>query len=119
MTVADERDEQLVHAYLDGELDVATALSVERKIADDPQLQKLASDVQLLKTAIAETFLSEPFPPKLRRQIEFGRLDASAPLGPARARVGRVRPDRSLAIERNDDDPFAEHWTNKQKPRAC
>lgn len=74
MAVADEQREQLVHAYLDGELDVATALSVERQIANEPELQKLASDVEALKRAIAEKFLPESFPPKLRRQIESAVL---------------------------------------------
>jgi anti-sigma factor RsiW len=66
----DERDEQLVHAYLDGELDLATALMVERKIDADPRLQKLAQEVESLKRTLAETFPSEAFTPKLRRRIE-------------------------------------------------
>src|SRR5258708_6733038 len=74
MSPADERDEQLVHAYLDGELDLATALSVERKIDADPDLQKLASEIDLLKKRLAETFPAESFPPKLRRRIESAVL---------------------------------------------
>jgi anti-sigma factor RsiW len=51
MAAADERDEQLVHAYLDGELDIATTLMVERKIDTDPSLQKLARETGLLTRA--------------------------------------------------------------------
>lgn len=74
--MADERDEQLVHAYLDGELDVATALMVERRIETDPALQKLAREVGFLKKTLAETFPAEAIPAQLRQRIEsavFGR----------------------------------------------
>jgi anti-sigma factor RsiW len=70
MAHADESDEHLVHAYLDGELDIATALMVERKIDADPALQELAHEIGLLKRMIAETFPAQPFPLQLRRRIE-------------------------------------------------
>jgi anti-sigma factor RsiW len=70
MANADNRDEHLVHAYLDGELDLATALTVEGKIEADPALQELAREIGLLKRKLAETFPAEPFPAELRRRIE-------------------------------------------------
>jgi anti-sigma factor RsiW len=70
MADADESDEQLVHAYLDGELDIATTLMVKRKIDADPALQKLARETGLLKKTLAEAFPAEPFSPQLRRRIE-------------------------------------------------
>jgi anti-sigma factor RsiW len=70
MADADEKDAQLVHAYLDGELDIATILMVERKIEADPALQKLVRETGLLKKALAEHFPAEPFPPQLRWRIE-------------------------------------------------
>jgi anti-sigma factor RsiW len=84
MGYADEREDHLVHAYLDGELDVATALTVERKIEADPALQKLAREISLLKKTLAETFPAEPFPLQLRRRIEsavFVRHRQWAPRG--------------------------------------
>jgi anti-sigma factor RsiW len=74
MACADETEEHLVHAYLDGELDVTTALMIERKIDADPELQKLAREICLLKKTLAEAFPSEPFPPQLRRRIESAVL---------------------------------------------
>jgi anti-sigma factor RsiW len=74
MAHADETDKHLVHAYLDGELDVATALMIERKIDADPALQKLAREISLLKKTLAETFPAEPFPPQLRRRIQSAVL---------------------------------------------
>jgi anti-sigma factor RsiW len=74
MACADETEEHLVHAYLDGELDVTTALMIERKIDADPELQKLAREISLLKKTLAEAFPSEPFPAQLRRRIESAVL---------------------------------------------
>jgi anti-sigma factor RsiW len=64
-----ESDEHLVHAYLDEELDIATALMVESKIAADPTLQQLARDIGALKMTLAEKFPSEPLPFHLRQRI--------------------------------------------------
>ena len=74
MAYANEEDEFLVHAYLDGELDVATALMVERKIEADPALKKLAREIDLLKRTLAKTFPAEPFPLQLRKRIESAVL---------------------------------------------
>ncbi|MGY4629135.1 anti-sigma factor family protein [Bradyrhizobium sp. USDA 4486] len=69
MTFANDDETQLVHAYLDGELDVATALMTERKIAADPALRKLATEVSALKIALAKTFPRESVPAQLRTRI--------------------------------------------------
>lgn len=65
-----EDDTQLVHAYLDGELDVAAALAVERKIAADPALRELATDIAALKEVLAENFPREPVPAELQKRID-------------------------------------------------
>lgn len=70
MTLSDDKDVQLVHAYLDGELDVPTALAVERQIAADPTLRKLASEVAALKNVLAEKFPPEPLSQQLRSRVE-------------------------------------------------
>jgi anti-sigma factor RsiW len=80
--MADVGDEHLVHAYLDGELDVATALTVERKIASDAALQKLAREISVVKKALADKFPAEPLPLQFRRRIEstvFTRQNQWAP----------------------------------------
>lgn len=70
MTLSDDNDVHLIHAYLDGELDVTAALTVERKIASDPDLRKLADEVGALKKVLAEKFPPEPLPPRLRSRLE-------------------------------------------------
>jgi anti-sigma factor RsiW len=69
MVIADNNDETLVHAYLDGELDVATSLIVERKIATDPACHQLANDVSALKAVLAQKFSPEPVSPQLQKRI--------------------------------------------------
>ena len=60
----------LVHAYLDGELDPATALMVERRMAADPALAAEQRRIEALRQAIRERLPRETAPPELRRRIE-------------------------------------------------
>jgi len=60
----------LVHAYLDGELNAAQALEIERQIAVDPTLAAERARVEALRTAIQDHFPREPAPPNLVRRIE-------------------------------------------------
>ena len=71
----------LVHAYLDGELDPANALAVERQIADNPALAAERARVEALRQALREKFPREPLPPNLRVRID-------AALGLQRPRSG-------------------------------
>jgi anti-sigma factor RsiW len=79
MTPTDPR--LLVHAYLDGELDPAHALEVERQLADDPALAAERERVEALRRVIAERLPREGAPPGLARRIEaaIGLRPASAP----------------------------------------
>src|SRR5215216_3558409 len=70
MSLSDDQDVQLIHAYLDGELDVASGLACERKLAANPALRQLAGDVTALKTMLIEQFPPEPLPAQLRSRIE-------------------------------------------------
>jgi len=73
---------QLLHAYVDGELDLTEALSVERKIADDPRLAAERDRIIALREAIHEKLPREPISPGLQLRIEktFGlRQEASRP----------------------------------------
>ena len=69
----------LVHAYLDGELDPANALDVERQLADDPALAAERERIEALRRVIAERLPREGAPPGLARRIEAAARTASHP----------------------------------------
>jgi anti-sigma factor RsiW len=71
----------LIHAYLDGELDPANALALERQIAADAALAAELSRVQALQHVLRERFPPEPVPTSLR-----ARIDAAVGLGQQRSR---------------------------------
>ena len=52
----------LVHAYLDGELDPANALAVERQIANNPALAAERARIEALRQALRERFPRERLP---------------------------------------------------------
>jgi anti-sigma factor RsiW len=60
----------LVHGYLDGELDPAHALEVERAIAADPALARERDSTQALRDLIRARLASERAPAGLRSRIE-------------------------------------------------
>jgi len=60
----------LVHGYLDGELDPAHALELERAIAADPALVAERDSAQALRSLIHERLSSERAPAGLRSRIE-------------------------------------------------
>src|SRR2546422_60346 len=69
----------LVHAYVDGELDPAHALEVERQLAADPSLAAERERIEALPRAIAQQPPRESAPPGLERPGE-----AAAGLRPPR-----------------------------------
>ena len=82
----------LVHAYVDGELDPANALEVERQIAGDPALAAERERIEALRRAIAERLPREAAPPGLARRIEV-----ALGLRPAPARAASHPSWRALA----------------------
>ena len=87
-TPTDER--LLVHAYLDGELDPANALGIERRIEGDPALAAERLEVETLRRALRERVPAKPLPPGLKRRVE-------AAVGLTQARM-RAQPSwRALA----------------------
>jgi anti-sigma factor RsiW len=60
----------LVHAYVDGELDPANALAVERQIAADPALAAERAHTETLRRVLREKLPPRPLPPHLRPRIE-------------------------------------------------
>ena len=60
----------LVHAYVDGELDPANALGIERQIAADPVLAAEHAQTEALRRALREKLPPKPLPPNLQPRIE-------------------------------------------------
>src|SRR5262245_9364496 len=60
----------LLHAYLDGELDAAAALDMERRIAADPKLAAERERIEAVRRALRERLPREAPSPALRARIE-------------------------------------------------
>ena len=85
----------LLHAYVDGELDPANALGVERQIAADPALAAEYAQTEALRRALREKLPPKPPPPRLRaaHRVGDGRSQSRAiatKLAGA-CRIGRAR----------------------------
>jgi hypothetical protein len=59
----------LVHAYVDGELDLANAIAVKQHIEADPLLASELANTIALQKSLREQFPSEPVPAHLRSRI--------------------------------------------------
>src|SRR3954453_24061167 len=59
----------LVHAYVDGELDVASALRAKEQTEGDPRLGAELATISALQGKLRDTFLREPVPLTLRSRI--------------------------------------------------
>jgi anti-sigma factor RsiW len=66
----DDDDALLVHAYVDGELDPAHALAIERQLADNPALAAERARIDALRNALRDRFPREPLPSNLRLRID-------------------------------------------------
>lgn len=64
--------EQLIHAYLDGELDLTHALEVERTLAADPAMACLAAEVRALKNTLRRNLSPQSLPTHLQTRIQNG-----------------------------------------------
>jgi anti-sigma factor RsiW len=65
-----DRSALLVHAYFDGELDTASALSVKREIDADPRLATELANISALQQVLRTHFPPrEPISPNLRARI--------------------------------------------------
>lgn len=67
---SDDSSVLLVHAYLDGELDPANALSVSQQMSQEPALAEEAEHVRELQKLIHDRLPREEAPPGLRARIE-------------------------------------------------
>src|SRR4051794_4410121 len=68
--IGEEETDLLVHAYLDGELDVASGVTIKRMIEADPAVANHVKDVHALQKALREKFRREPVPPYLKARID-------------------------------------------------
>jgi anti-sigma factor RsiW len=74
MTMQTDRDDDdrailLVHAYVDGELDPANAIAVERRMAAEPKLAAERARVEALRRALRERLPPQAAPPGLEARI--------------------------------------------------
>src|SRR5262245_43987718 len=60
----------LVHAYLDGELDAARALEVERRIASEPAWAAERDRIAALRRLVRDRLAPEPVPAGLAARVE-------------------------------------------------
>jgi len=60
----------LVHAYLDGQLDTASALAIKRQIDSDPTLVTQLENYTALQNALRTRFPREQFSPLLQKRID-------------------------------------------------
>ena len=72
----DNESTLLLHAYLDGELDPAHALELERQLASDPALAAERERIEALKRAIEERLPRVAMPPGLVGRIEAAIANA-------------------------------------------
>jgi anti-sigma factor RsiW len=89
----DREDSILVHAYLDGELDPANALAIERRMAAEPGLMAEYRRLEALQRLLRERFPQEGPSPALRARIE-----AAVGIKPARAQPSWRALAASVAI---------------------
>lgn len=69
-STATERSDLLLHAYLDGELDVSASVDVERIIASDTVVANNANSIVALQKVLREKVPPERIPPELKSRIE-------------------------------------------------
>ena len=69
-SISSDNSNQLVHAYMDGELDLTAALGIEEKIAADPKLAAARDRIIALREAVQQNLTRDPIPAALQRQIE-------------------------------------------------
>ncbi len=84
----------MLNALVDGELDAAAALAVERRIATDPALAAEHGRLVALRAAFARLPAQMPSDDFLARIAAIGQADAT---GAVPATSGEVRPTRPLA----------------------
>jgi anti-sigma factor RsiW len=96
-------DELMLHALVDGELDVVSAIKMERRIADDPELSAAYARLVALRGALRSSLSREAAPDALRARVMASVADAGVTTKPAARMRDRlpwpaVRLAASLAL---------------------
>ena len=81
-------EEEKFFAWLDGELPPEEAVRVEREVAADPELSRLAAENRAMTGGLRDAFASvegRPVPERLQRLVEEGRDDTVVSLADARS----------------------------------
>lgn len=78
-----EESKLLLHAYLDGELDPANALEIERRIVADPALAEEYRRLEALQRLVREKLPPDAAPQGLRARIEASVGGAPSHAGPS------------------------------------
>jgi Putative zinc-finger len=84
-----ERDDDLLMAYADGELDEVSRARVERALAEDPELRARLAQQQRLRATLAAHYgpaAEEEVPERLRAMLDTNVVDFAA------AKARRARP---------------------------
>ena len=92
----------LVHAHVDGELDPANALALERQIADNPALAAERARVEALRDVLRKEFPRKALPPHLRDANRGRGRTASRHGGSVLANAGGFRRAGNGARQRLD-----------------
>ena len=79
----DDENALLISAHVDGELDPANVLALERKIAASPALAAERARIEALRNVLREKLPREALPPNLRRRIEASLGLHQAASGPS------------------------------------
>ncbi len=79
----DDENALLINAHVDGELDPANTLTLERQIAANPALAAERARIEALRNVLREKIPREALPPNLRRRIESSLGLQQAPAGPS------------------------------------
>ena len=86
MATSTEKDQDntdlLIHAYLDGELDVVSGVAIERRIDAEPAIANQAAEICALRTTLRTRFPREPLPPHLKLRIDNLVSKTGAPYRP-------------------------------------
>lgn len=61
---------QLLHAYIDDELDIATSLRMEAHLPGCPECRRELENAQLVRTAVAQASVYHPAPALLRERLK-------------------------------------------------
>lgn len=84
----------MLHALVDGELDAAAAMAVERRIAADPKLAAEHARIMALQGAVArfpKPQVSDAFSARIAAMAAAGNVEVLRPKAPAQAKATQTR----------------------------